>query len=83
MGPWKNSVLWLDIERSENQALEGASTFLSSGDVLLINVEVMEMSLRLNPTQDILSDYGYDLIKKWNLGAMPDMCDAIFKLRGE
>ena len=80
-GPWKNCVLWLDIERAEKQALEGASKLLASGDVLLINVEVMEMSRRLPLTEDLLKGYGYELVKTWN-PAMADMCDAVFRLKG-
>lgn len=76
-GPWKNSFLWLDIERAENQALEGADKILTE-DVLMLNVEVMERSKRMTATERILTKYGFKLVKIWNTNSMPDMCDAIF-----
>lgn len=81
-GPWRNSVLWLDIERSEMQALEGAHKILNNGSILLLNLEVMEMSINLDPIKELLGSYGYKLVKKWNTNSNPDMCDAIFRLEG-
>ena len=80
IGPWKNSILWLDIERAEMQALEGATKMLARGDVLLINLEVMEMSVNLPLFRDFLEPFRFKSIHKWNLNSNPDMCDAIFRL---
>ncbi len=79
-GPWKNSVLWLDIERSEMQALAGADEMLRSGDILLINIEVMQMSINMKPFEDLLGEYGFKRLKIWNTNSNPDMCDAVFGL---
>ena len=79
-GPWKNSILWLDIEHAEMQALEGATEMLDRGDVLLINLEVMQMSINLPLFREFLEPFGFKYIHKWNLNSNPDMCDAIFRL---
>ena len=66
-GPFTNAILWMDIERSELKALQGARNLLARGAILLINVE--EMSSHGGPEPYIgpfLAEYGFRRVHQWN-----------------
>ncbi|MDB4786236.1 FkbM family methyltransferase [bacterium] len=80
IGPFNNSVLWIDIEHAELEALKGATKLLSSGDILLINLEVMSVSMRADVTRFLLT-YRYKLVHSWGV-TIPNKSDLIFKYFG-
>ena len=66
-GPITNAILWMDIERSEYKALQGARGLLERGAILLINVE--EMSSHGGPEPYIgpyLAQFGFKRVHEWN-----------------
>ncbi len=63
-GPFRNCVLWLDIEHAELAALEGAENLFESGYVLMVNVEIQFPHL-LGPIQELLLGYGMKEVKRW------------------
>jgi FkbM family methyltransferase len=66
-GPFANSVLWLDIEGYEVNALRGALSFLGV-DVLAANVEVMREQPNLEPEIDgLMARHGFALAHEWNV----------------
>jgi FkbM family methyltransferase len=68
-GPFRNAVLWLDIEYAELEALKGATDLLESGSILLINLESFA-HLDFPEVNRLLSRYGFVLQKVWNIGTV-------------
>lgn len=79
IGPFKNAILWMDIEGWEYQALLGGNTLLSSRGVQLINVEVLErLTEEAGLIQKLLTSYGYELVHTWNV--QPGLCcDQVYR----
>lgn len=77
-GPFHDCVLWLDIEESEMTCLAGATGLLSSGKVLLINLEVF--SYLEKPIGDFLKQYGFKEVHRWNIHNQGDRrwCDIVY-----
>ena len=70
-GPFTNAVLWLDIEGSEERALRGAAGLLSSGAVLLVNLEEhcegdTEESHTEGPLAPLMGSFGFKEVFRWN-----------------
>lgn len=63
IGPFRNCVLWLDIEGAELNALVGAHNLLASGQVSVINLEVF--SDHEHPIRSYLSGHGYREVHRW------------------
>lgn len=76
LGPFRNAVLWLDIEYAEERALAGAAGMLAAGNVLLVNVEVTPRMLV--PMLDLMARHGLGLRRVWNWRGSDDAVDAIF-----
>lgn len=66
-GPFKNCILWLDIEGWEYKALVGALELFSSGEVTLVNVEILErLTEHTALIEKFFSDFGFKLAHVWN-----------------
>lgn len=66
-GPFKNAILWLDIEGYEYKALKGAIRLFSSGEVLLVNVEILErLRVQTGCIEKFFNDYDFKLAHVWN-----------------
>jgi len=76
-GPFTNVVLWIDIEHAELQCLQGATKLLEAGQILMINLEVMQPEM-LVPIVELLTPHGLKEVKRWN-NTLPDKYDIVFK----
>lgn len=78
-GPFRNVVLWLDIEYAEIPALRGASKVLD--EALLVNLELHHG--RLLEASVILAQHGLVLERIWNAAIDPtkDATDFLFARR--
>jgi FkbM family methyltransferase len=63
-GPFRQAILWIDIEESELQALRGAQKLLAAGEIRLINAELSQE--RLPPVAELLKEYGIREVGRWN-----------------
>jgi len=63
-GPFRQSVLWIDIEESELQCLLGARKLLAAGEIRLINAELSQE--RLPTVAELLRSYGIREVGRWN-----------------
>lgn len=70
-GPFPDAILWLDIEGAEPRALRGAANLLASGDVRLINVEVMFRDVETvgKEIDDLLMAAGYYNTDHWDVSS--------------
>ena len=69
----KNIFLWMDIEGSELEAINGGNSLLSSGRVKWINIEISHHPRRVGEPDEetlaeILKQYGFSLKCKHSLG---------------
>lgn len=76
-GPWDNIVLWLDIEDSEYEALQGAKRLFNEGKVLLCNVEIFYRE-KQQPILQYMEEHCMRRLKTWNTRVMPGMIEVIF-----
>lgn len=71
-GPFTNSVLWIDIEGSEEEALKGARALLTAKHVKLINLEAhIDRDSETQPLNHpifhpFLEAFGFREVKRWN-----------------
>lgn len=70
-GPFRDAVLWLDIEGSELKALVGAGILLISGAIVLVNAEIhidgdSEDEPKESAIHQYLAAYGFKEVKRWN-----------------
>ncbi len=81
-GPFPQSILWLDIEGMELRALKGASKLLASGDVRMVNVEIMlhDETTTGRDIRHLLNDAGYFQIDHWDRGS-GNHYDAVYLRR--
>ena len=75
LGPFTNSVLWLDIEGAELKALHGANYILDN-HVKLINVECMSKDNRIQ-INNFIRDFNFRKLEVWN-ASMKGKCDIVF-----
>lgn len=66
-GPIRNAILWLDIEGYEYKALLGATNLFSSGEVTLVNVEILErLTEHTKSIETFFEGFGFRLAHVWN-----------------
>jgi len=75
-GPFRNAVLWIDIEFAELEALKGCARLLESGRVLLINLETYDHLYA--EIEDYLTQYNFVATHKWNTRGQRGRFDMIF-----
>ncbi len=64
-GPFQDAIVWLDIEGSELKALQGAPNLITSGRVMLWNLEMLSRVPGLMEGIPKLL-VGYKAVKDWN-----------------
>lgn len=73
-GPFRNCVLWLDIEGWEGKALEGARGLFEREDVLLVNLEwVYQLGENRRQIGKFMREYGFQLAETWDVRY--DLCE--------
>ena len=79
LGPFTNSVLWIDIEWAELPALKGATNLLTN-HIQLINLEVMTVQQRKEITK-YLAGFGFKEVHRWGHGNWGNFqkWDLVFK----
>lgn len=79
LGPFTNSVLWIDIEWAELPALKGATNLLAN-HIQLINLEVMTVE-QLKEITEYLAGFGFEEVHRWGHGEWGNFqkWDLIFK----
>lgn len=76
-GPFHDAIMWMDIEGSELEAIQGAENILSRGAVQLVNVEQIDRVADKNKEVDrILTGYGFKAVRDWN--DSPSCWDRIY-----
>lgn len=66
-GPITNAILWLDIEGWEYKALCGARGLFSSGEIQLVNVEILErLTEHTSQIERFFEEYKFKLAHVWN-----------------
>jgi hypothetical protein len=67
-GPFREAVLWLDIEHSEYKALLGARDVLARGDIILADIEIMgELTgEEVRRVDSLMAQYDFKVVKDWN-----------------
>lgn len=66
-GPFTNAILWLDIEGWEYNALQGATGLFSSGEIQLVNLEILErLTDHTSQIEGFFEEYGFHLAHVWN-----------------
>lgn len=66
--PLRDCILWLDIEGWEYQALCGASNLFSRGDVLAVNVEIIERRTEATKQiEEFFESVNFKLAHTWNI----------------
>lgn len=78
-GPFKNAILWMDIEGWEYQALLGGARLLESKGVQLINLEVLHrLEEEAGLINKLLTSCGFELVHTWNV--QPGLCcDKVYR----
>ena len=67
-GPFKSAIVWLDIEGSELEAIEGASKMMSARGVQIVNVEMLREAPDRNRRLDaIIRKYGFRYADNWDV----------------
>jgi FkbM family methyltransferase len=92
-GPFIDGILWLDIEGSEMDALQGGEKLLSRSDgIRLMDIEIIEEHMKdetklLDVFKSYLGQFGYGVAGMWNctpLGGVADRFrrDVVFRKGG-
>lgn len=87
-GPFRDAVLWLDIEGQEMSALLGAARLLSEKRIRLMNLEIIEerkgATVEIDRFTSWLAECGYVYAGDWNVGLLSAggrlRRDVIFKV---
>lgn len=82
LGPFTNSLLWLDCEGAEYEIVKGGHRLLSSGEVKCMNVEFCheEREEEQDRLHELILSYGFELVRIWNDCHTSE--DRIYKLKG-
>ncbi len=75
-GPFEDSIMWLDVERSEDRVLAGAVGFIESRRALLWNIEIMADAPGNLTVIPMLMSAGYVPVAQWN--DSPQCRDVVF-----
>lgn len=66
-GPFEDAILWMDIEGSELEALQGAAGLLARNAVMLVNVELQARVKKKNKAlEHLLLKHGFKVVHDWN-----------------
>jgi FkbM family methyltransferase len=76
-GPFRNAILWLDIEQGEYSALLGAQRLFEAKQILLVNVELYPHNR--GEVIRFLNGHGLREVDRWN--GQSSRADYIFALK--
>ncbi len=83
-GPFEDAILWMDIEGSELEALQGSQRLLSRKAIMVANLELLSREgenrwERINVIHHIMEANGFQIAKIWN---QSDFCqDRVYVRR--